>query len=590
MPRRWRPADAEEEPSLSGTLTRASRRVTLGPLGICLVLAGAVAALPAAEPAAARPNVILIVADDLGWGDLGCYGNPDLDTPVLDRLAAAGVRLTDCYAPSPLCSPARAGFLTGRWNHRTGAVDVSSNRGVDRIELSERTIGDHFRAAGYATAYVGKWHSGLYCDDYLPHHRGFDRFVGFANGAHDFERWQLERRTAAVNGQPETCRVEPHDGRHLSDVLADEAAAFVRESAAAARPFALVFAPAAIHPPLQAPQSLIDKYVARLAGRGDHAVAITYAMIEQMDAGIGRLLATVDRAELREQTLVIFTSDNGANLNWSGIKGQSGQRFHGPFRGNKGDVLEQGIRVPGIVAWPGHIPAETVIDTPIHGCDWLPTMLAACGIRTVDGSKPLDGMNLLPLLTGGPTSGLADRPLCFQKNRYTPAAHSNAAIRQGRWKLFWPPIPETNRKDSARDNPSYHRGLTQAHWEMPLDVELPDYASVVSARPRLYDLGADPGEARDVAADNPAVVQRLTAAYDHWFAEVFAEWQQARARIVDHDRRTWRDRKPPDPRVLFQDEWLWTQVPGVDQATADPLQVFRGFWSATGQQAASPQH
>ncbi|MCS5616737.1 MAG: sulfatase-like hydrolase/transferase, partial [Pirellulales bacterium] len=444
--------------------------------------------------------MILIVADDLGWGDLACYGNPDLDTPVLDRLAAAGVRLTDCYAASPLCSPARAGFLTGRWNHRTGAVDVSSNRGVDRIELSERTIGDHFRAAGYATAYVGKWHSGLYCDDYLPHHRGFDRFVGFANGAHDFERWQLERRTAAVNGQPETCRVEPHDGRHLSDVLADEAAAFVRESAAADRPFALVLAPAAIHPPLQAPQSLIDKYVARLAGRGDHAVAITYAMIEQMDAGIGRLLATVDRAELRERTLVIFTSDNGANLNWSGIKGQSGQRFHGPFRGNKGDVLEQGIRVPGIVAWPGHIPAETVIDTPVHGCDWLPTMLAACGIRTVDGSKPLDGMNLLPLLTGGPTSGLADRPLCFQKTRYTPVAHSNAAIRQGRWKLLWPPIPETNRKDSARDNPSYHRGLTQAHWEMPLDAGLPDYAGVVSARPRLYDLDADPGEARDVAA------------------------------------------------------------------------------------------
>jgi arylsulfatase A-like enzyme len=536
---------------LSGTLTRASRRVTLGPLGICLVLAGAVAALPAAEPAAARPNVILIVADDLGWGDLGCYGNPDLDTPVLDRLAAAGVRLTDCYAPSPLCSPARAGFLTGRWNHRTGAVDVSSNRGVDRIELSERTIGDHFRAAGYATAYVGKWHSGLYCDDYLPHHRGFDRFVGFANGAHDFERWQLERRTAAVNGQPETCRVEPHDGRHLSDVLADEAAAFVRESAAAARPFALVFAPAAIHPPLQAPQSLIDKYVARLAGRGDHAVAITYAMIEQMDAGIGRLLATVDRAELREQTLVIFTSDNGANLNWSGIKGQSVQRFHGPFRGNKGDVLEQGIRVPGIVAWPGHIPAETVIDTPVHGCDWLPTMLAACGIRTVDGSKPLDGMNLLPLLTGGPTSGLADRPLCFQKTRYTPVAHSNAAIRQGRWKLLWPPIPETNRKDSARDNPSYHRGLTQAHWEMPLDPELPDYAGVVSDRPQLYDLDADPGEARDVAADHPDVVVRLTAAYAGWFSEVEAEWRAARERIVDHDEASWRHRTPPDPRKLF---------------------------------------
>jgi len=554
------------------------------------VLAGAGVALPAAEPAAVRPNVILIIADDLGWGDVGCYGNSDLDTPVLDRLAAAGVRLTDCYAPSPLCSPARAGFLTGRWNHRTGAVDVSSNRGVDRIDLAERTIGDHFRAAGYATAYVGKWHSGLYCDDYLPHHRGFDSFIGFANGAHDFERWQLERRTPAVNGQPETSRVEPHDGRHLSDVLADEAATFVWESTAADRPFALVFAPAAIHPPLQAPQPLIDKYVARLAGRGDHAVAITYAMIEQMDAGIGRLLATVDEAGLRERTLVIFTSDNGANLNWSGLKGQTGQRFHGPFRGNKGDVLEQGIRVPGIVAWPGHIPAETVIDTPVHGCDWLPTMLAACGIRTVDGSKPLDGMNLLPLLTGGPTSGLADRPLCFQKTRYTPVAHSNAAIRQGRWKLLWPPIPETNRKDTARDNISYHRGLTQPHWEMPLDPGLPDHAGAGTTTPQLFELTTDPAEAHDVAAKHPAVVKQLAATYDQWFAEVFAEWQAARARILDHDRSYWRERISPDPRTLFKGEWLWKQVPGVDPATADPLQVFDGFWSASGQQPRSPQH
>ena len=118
---------------MGGTRTRASRCITLGALSICLVLAGAVEPLPAAETATARPNVILIVADDLGWGDLGCYGNPDLDTPVLDRLARTGVRLTACYSPSPLCSPARAGFLTGRWNHRTGAVDVSSNRGVDRI-------------------------------------------------------------------------------------------------------------------------------------------------------------------------------------------------------------------------------------------------------------------------------------------------------------------------------------------------------------------------------------------------------------------------------------------------------------------------
>ncbi len=531
----------------------SSKRLWSVSILLCVIALTEAAISPDAcgdRPDEGHVNLIIVIADDLGWGDLGCYGNPDLDTPVLDGLARAGGRLTACYSPSPLCSPARAGLLTGRWNHRTGAVDVSSNRGVDRIDLSERTIGDHFRAAGYATAYIGKWHNGLYLDDYLPHRRGFDRFVGFANGAHDFEQWQLERRTAAADGQPETCRVEPHDGRHLSDVLADEAAAFVRESAAARRPFAAVFAPAAIHPPLQAPQPLVDKYAARLAGRGDHAVTITYAMIEQMDAGIGRLLAAVDEAGLREQTLVIFTSDNGANLVWSGLKGQTGNRYHGPFRGTKGDVLEQGIRVPGIVAWPGHIPAGTVIDTPVHGCDWLPTALAACCIRTVDGSKPLDGLNLLPLLTGDAAAEYADRPLYFQRNRYTPVAQSNAALRHGRWKLVWPPIPETMRKDIARDNPCYERGLTHAHWEMPLDAELPDYAGVVAARPELYDLEVDPGEARDVAAEHPDVVARLTAAYDAWFSEVDTDWRAARGRIVDHDQTVWRHRAPPDPRKL----------------------------------------
>jgi len=535
-------------------------------------------AAAAADPPAERTNVILVVADDLGWGDLGCYGNPDLDTPVLDGLARAGARLTACYSPAPLCSPARAGFLTGRWNHRTGAVDVSSNRGVDRLDRSERTLGDHFRAAGYATGYVGKWHSGLYDDDALPHRRGFDRFVGFANGAHDYERWQLERRSAAA-GRAEDRRVEPHDGRHLSDVLAAEAAAFVRDSAAAGRPFALVFAPAAIHAPLQAPQPLVEKYAARLAGRADPAVAVIDAMIEQLDAGIGRLLAAVDEAGLRDRTLVVFTSDNGAHLGAADRAGQSCLRFHGPFRGTKGDVLEQGIRVPGIVAWPGRVPAGSVVDTPVHGCDWLPTMLAACGLRPAAGAKPLDGRNVLPMLEGDPPGDLADRPLFFQRTRYTPVAHSNAAIRQGRWKLHWPPIPTTVVKDGTRDNISYHRGLTHAHWEMPLDAALPDYAGMVAATPELYDLVSDSGEAHDRAADHPDVVTRLAAVYDAWFAEVMAEWQAARARIVAHDRAAWHNRTPPDPRQLFEDDWPWNKAPGADPRTADPRAVFTGFWS-----------
>ena len=210
-------------------------------ISLCIVLgkAGAIASL---STAAESPNVIFIIADDFGWGDVGCYGNPDLDAPVLDRLAAAG----------------------------------------------------------------------------LPHRRGFDRFVGFANGAHDLWQWQLERRTATRDGQAENTQIEAANGRHLSEVLAAEAIDFVGESAAADRTFVVVYAAAAIHPPLQAAEPLIEKYARRLGDRGDQTVAITYAMIEQLDTGIDRLLGAVDAAGLREQTLVILASDNGANLRWSG--------------------------------------------------------------------------------------------------------------------------------------------------------------------------------------------------------------------------------------------------------------------------------
>ena len=239
-------------------------------------------ALPAAD--ASRPNILFIIADDLGWGDLRCYGNPVIDTPTLDGLAKAGVRFTDHYSPSSLCAPARAGFLTGRYNHRTGAVDVPSNRGLDRLDLSEKTFGDYFRHAGYATTLIGKWHNGAYSQDYLPHRRGFDLFFGFPNGGQDYWKWNLLRNDAAV----------PHDGRYLTDALNDEAITFIREHAA--KPFALWLAHHAPHGPLQAPEALVQKYQKRLGKDGTQAVAITYAMIEAMDT---RWLACSRRSRTR---------------------------------------------------------------------------------------------------------------------------------------------------------------------------------------------------------------------------------------------------------------------------------------------------
>ena len=555
---------------------------------------------------AERPNVLFVIADDLGIGDLRCYGNPHVDTPAIDSLVRDGVLLTDHYAPSPLCAPSRAGFLTGRFNHRTGAVDVPSNRGLDRIVLSEKTFGDHFRNAGYATALIGKWHNGLYCSDYLPHHRGFDLFFGFPNGGQDYWKWNLLRNDEAVS----------HDGRYLSDALNDEAISFVRATASKDRPFALFLAHHAPHSPFQAPDALIEKYRQRLGPQGSDKVAIIYAMIEAMDKGLGRVLQELKEQNLWKKTIVVFTSDNGAYL--GNAEGGSTRRFHAGFSGNKGDVGEQGIRVPCIVSWPGHIPGGRKVSAPIHGCDWLPTLFSLTGKsrpgsplkkgsdplegvqkhdntgcpervrplfqRAARGAKPFDGLNVMPTLLGRRQPELALRNLPFQKNRYRPAAHSDAAIRRGPWKLVWPGVPATMKKDSARDNPSYLRGIVWPHWEMPLDRELGAVPKFEELAPRLFDLSSDPGERHDLAKSRPKLVAELRRDYDAWFQDVMLDWRKSRRSIIEHDRQYWRIRAAPNAAILFKDFWQWQRAAlGTDPRTADPLKVFPGYWTPENQ-------
>ena len=476
------------------------------------LLLAPLAALPAAD--ASRPNILFIIADDLGWGDLRCYGNPVIDTPTLDELAKAGVRFTDHYSPSSLCAPARAGFLTGRYNHRTGAVDVPSNRGLDRLDLSEKTFGDYFRHAGYATALIGKWHNGAYCQDYLPNRRGFDLFFGFPNGGQDYWKWNLLRNDAAV----------PHDGRYLTDALNDEAITFIREHGA--KPFALWLAHHAPHGPLQAPEALVQKYEKRLGKDASKAVAVTYAMIEAMDTGLVRVFQTLKDEGLWEKTIIVFTSDNGPVLRRDAELG-SQMRFNGAFSGEKESILEGGIRVPGIVAWPGHIQGGRAVSTPVHGCDWLPTLYSLAGKSAPVGAKPFDGLNLMPLLEAKPAPAVVARFLPFQRNRYAPARHVNASIREGRWKLYWPGDEASFKKDSGRDNPSFGRGILHPHWEMPLDRQLDSPTTAPQPAPRLYDLDADPAEQHDVAAQHPEIVKSLAAKHDAWFVEVTAEWQQS---------------------------------------------------------------
>lgn len=520
------------------------------------------------SPPPLRPNVLFILADDLGWGDLGCYGNPHLDTPALDELARQGVRLTSHYSPSPLCAPARAAYLTGRYNHRTGAVDVPSNRGLDRIDVSELTLGDWFRHAGYSTALIGKWHNGLYCRDLLPDRRGFESFFGFANGGQDYWRWNLLHGDRSVE----------HDGRYLTDVLNEEAIRWISESRE--QPFALFLAHHAPHSPLQAPEALVQKYRHRLGPESSEAVVVTYAMIEAMDTGLGRVFRALKDAGLWEKTVIVFTSDNGPVLGRDPQLRTSQARFNGGLSGEKQSALEGGIRVPGIIAWPGHIPAGQTLHAPVHGCDWLPSLFSLTGHEPPPGARPLDGMDLMPALMGQPMPALAERALFFQRNRYAPTRHVNAAIRQGRWKLYWPGDEGSLKKDTGRDNPSYLRGLENPHWEMPLDAELAPPTTDAQPPPRLFDLDVDPAEKKDLAAEHPEVVTALTKKHDAWFLEVMAEWQEARQRILVHDADYWRNRQPPDPKLLFRDYWQWKTAPaGTDPKTADPLKLFRGYWS-----------
>ncbi|MCC5806280.1 MAG: sulfatase-like hydrolase/transferase [Opitutales bacterium] len=518
------------------------------------------------------PNILFILADDLGYGDLQSYGNPYLETPNLNRLAAEGMSLTDHYAPSPLCAPSRAGFLTGRYNHRTGGIDVSSNRGIDRIALDELTFGDYFRHAGYATALIGKWHNGLYNREYLPHNRGFDLFYGFANGEMDYWKWHLQRNDT----------VESHDGRYLTDAFNDETIAFIREHRE--EPFAVFLAHLTPHFPLQAPQELIDKYVDIIDGRYDKSVAILYAMIEAMDSGLGRVFDELRDLGLWENTVVVFTSDNGAILGQSRREGESMYRYNGGFSGRKGLVLEQGIRVPAMVSWPGRISGGGWVTAPVHGCDWLPTLFALTGADKPEGAKPFDGIDMLALLQGADGPEWRGRALPFQKNRYTPVAHSGAAIRAGEWKLYWPAVRDVSRKDIPRDNVSFERGVVRPHWEMPIDAGLPDYGDVESGPPRLYNLVDDPAERHDRAADYPEIVAALKPLYNAWFEDVFADWQAAWERIVAHDKEYWKDRDPPDPAELFRDFWLWDRV-DADAGEDDPLEVFTGFWNYRERQA-----
>ncbi len=459
---------------------------------------------------ARRPNVILILVDDMGYGDFGSFGDGSPQTPALDGLVAEGVCLTQHYSASAVCAPARAALLTGRYPHRTGAIDTLEGRGLDRLAPREVTLADRFRAAGYATGLIGKWHLGALDPRYHPNARGFDEFAGFRGGWSDYYRWRLD-----YNGAP-----RPTDGRYLTDVFTGEAVEFLRRHQRG--PFFLHLAYNAPHFPIQAPEEDVAPF--RETGRFGDALAVLYGMIRRLDAGVGRLLEEVDRLGLREDTIVLFTSDNGPQFGLAGD--DSLRRFNAGFRGQKGTVFEGGIRVPAILRWPAGLDGGRRLDAVVHFADWLPTLLTMAGLPT-PAAPPLDGRNALPLLRGEPDESPPRR--FWQWNRYTPLVECNAAMRDGAWKLVRPAIrealrvaPENLEMDHRLKYEPDAFGDIRRDPEPPRDVPPPP-------PPLLFNLADDPFEERDLAAARPEQTAAMLRALEGWFAEVEAD----RASISD---------------------------------------------------------
>ena len=382
------------------------------PAWIAVAGTAVLAAEPASRPAAERPNVVIIVADDLGYADLGCQGGLEPKTPHIDSLAAAGTRFTDGYVTCPVCSPTRAGLVTGRYQQRFGhEFNPGKPNQMDKsfgLPLSEATIADRFKRAGYVTGMVGKWHLGL-APEYHPLARGFGEYFGFLHGSHSYVNAQADKANLVLRGREP---LEKED--YLTEAFTREATGFIDRHAR--EPFLLYLAYNAVHNPLEVP----ERYRERFKGMSNLKRQTMLAMLAAMDDGVGSVLERLQRHGLQERTLVFFISDNGGPT-------ATNTSRNDPFRGFKGQVLEGGIRVPFLVQWKGRLPGGQVYRQPVISLDILPTAMAAAGIAPARDSK-LDGVDLLPHLQGRATAAPHEL-LCW---RFGP----QAAVRKANWKLI----------------------------------------------------------------------------------------------------------------------------------------------------------
>lgn len=408
-----------------------------------------------------RPNIVLILTDDLGLADLGCFGGKDVRTPNIDRLAGEGVRFTQCYANGPLCSPTRAALMTGRYQQRVGIEYAWTPRDAGKGLPPERSVlAKSLRAAGYRTGLFGKWHLGG-DEAFSPMAHGFDEFFGFLGSDHDY---YSHRR---LDGQPDLW-----DGSHpvelegySTDLFADRCVRFVEQQKR--DPFFLYAAFNAPHWPFQVPGRPAD--IRSRPTWYDGSRQDYVAMVERLDAGVGRILRALERGGQARNTLVVFTNDNGGER-----LSNNGAAFH-----QKMTLWEGGVRVPAILRWPGKIRPRTTTAQVSITMDFTATMLAAAGVA-VPG---LEGIDLMPILTG--RVALVERTLFW---RYTHTPLLQKSVRQGRWKYLLDGIHELL-FDLVAD-PSEHTNLAYRHpdklrelralvgkWEGDVDLSAP--ASVI---------------------------------------------------------------------------------------------------------------
>ena len=457
----------------------------------CLILSGSHAS------GGETPNVLFILADDLGWSDTTLYGNTQLyQTPHLERLAARGMTFTRAYSASPLCSPTRSAILTGLSPARTGittpnchepAVVLAATTGKSappskkaiapipptRLKTDYPTLTKVLKAAGYATGHFGKWHLGP--EPYSPLQHGFDidipHWPGPGPAGSFVAPWKY----------PDFQEKSP--GEHIEDRMADEAVAWMEQQRE--KPFFLNYWMFSVHAPFDAKKESIEKHRGRVDPIDAQRSPTYAAMVESMDDAVGTLLDALDRLGIAEKTIVIFTSDNGGNM-YNEIDGTTPTNNR-PLRGGKASMFEGGVRVPGVIVWPGVTGPGSRSDTPIQSEDYLPTLLEGLHLSTEEGAVR-DGISVLPALKG---EAMAERPL-FRYFPHDPGVPDwlppSVSVSRGDWKLIR----------------IFHGGENGAHRHL------------------LFDLGKDPGETTNLASTEPALVSELDGLIDEFLAETKA--------------------------------------------------------------------